>query len=46
MKSIYIFPTCLIVLNVAAGIVSFIQGDWKRGIYWFAAAVLNAAVAF
>ncbi len=42
----YIFPLMLIALDVGAGIVYGIQGDYKKLIYWIAAAVLNIAVTF
>lgn len=45
MKREYIFPICLIVLDIGAGIMCAIGGDYKKCIYW-AAAVLNAAVTF
>jgi hypothetical protein len=34
------------VLDVGAAIVYATDGDWKKVIYWLAAAVLNAAVTF
>ena len=40
------FPCCLIVLSLAASIACACGGDWRRAIYWIAAAVLNAAVTF
>lgn len=46
MKTEFIFPTLLIVLDVGAAIVYGVNGDWKKVIYWVAAAVLNAAVTF
>ncbi len=46
MKVQYIFPILLIVLDVGAAIVYGATGDWKKVIYWVAAAVLNAAVTF
>lgn len=41
-----LFPTLLIVLDVfaAAGYVS--AGDWRKVIYWLAAAVLTSAVTY
>ncbi len=39
----YIFPACIVILNVGAAIVSVINKDYKTAIYWTAAAVLNAA---
>ena len=41
-----LFPTILIVLDVCAAIVYFINGDTRRGIYWIAAAVLTATVTY
>ena len=45
-KSVYIFPCLLIALDLAAAIVYGCFGDWKKVVYWVAAAVLNAAVTF
>lgn len=41
-----IFPTALIVIDIAAAIVCAYHGDPRRFIYWIAAAVLTAAVTF
>lgn len=46
MKSQYIFPVLLIVLDVGSAVVYGATGDWKKVIYWVAAAVLNVAVTF
>jgi hypothetical protein len=46
MKKEYIFPLLLIILDIGAGVVNATNGDWKKCIYWIAAAVLNAAVTF
>ena len=46
MKSTYIFPIVLIVLDVGAAIVNAYNCQWKMVVYWLAAAVLNAAVTF
>ena len=46
MKSVYIFPLALIILDVLAGIVYLCHGDIKKFIYWMAAAVLNITVTF
>lgn len=40
------FPTILIALSVAAGIVYLFDGDTRKTIYWFASAVLMAAVTY
>lgn len=44
MKSF--FPVILIILDVAAGAVYACHGDYRRLIYWLAAAVLTASVTF
>ena len=41
-----IFPTILILLDFAAGVVYLTQGDTRRCIYWAAAAVLTITVTF
>lgn len=46
MKKEYIFPILLMAIDVAAGIVYATGGEYKKTIYWIAAAVLNAAVTF
>lgn len=46
MKTTLIFPTLLIALDVGAAVVYAIGGDWKKAIYWFAAATLTATVTY
>jgi hypothetical protein len=46
MKKEYIFPLLLIVLDVGAGIVYGATGDYRKLIYWLAAAILNITVTF
>lgn len=46
MKPTYIFPLILIVLDIGAAVMYGISGEWKKVIYWLAAAVLNTAVTF
>lgn len=46
MKSTYIFPIILIVLDIGASVMCVIGKDYKKAVYWVAAAVLNAAVTF
>lgn len=41
-----IFPAVLIAIDLAAAVVYGIAGDWKKVVYWTAAAALNAAVTF
>ena len=46
MNKAQIFPTILILLDVGAGIVYGASGDWRKLIYWLAAATLTATVTF
>ena len=41
-----LFPTVLIGLDICAAIAYAFAGDWRRAIYWFAAAVLTATVTY
>jgi len=41
-----IFPTILIMLDLCASIVWFMNGDIRKAIYWTAAAILTMAVTF
>ena len=41
-----VFPSVLIALDVAASLVYAAHGDWRRLIYWLAAATLTATVTF
>jgi hypothetical protein len=41
-----LFPTILIVLDVCAAAVYLPSGDWRKVIYWLAAAVLTAMVTW
>ena len=44
--SMYIFPVALILLDVGAAIMCIIGKDYKRAVYWLAAAALNVTVTF
>jgi hypothetical protein len=46
VKSEYIFPLLLILLDVGAAIIYAVQKDYKKAVYWLAAAVLNVTVTF
>jgi hypothetical protein len=39
-----IFPIVLVVLDIGAALVYAWDLDWRRAIYWFAAAVLTLMV--
>ena len=41
-----VFPTLLVLLSVCAAIGYVPTGDWRRVIYWLAAAVLTAVVTW
>lgn len=41
-----ILPTVLIVIDCLAAIVYAAHGDWRKFIYWTAAAALTAVVTF
>lgn len=41
-----IFPALIIVIDVLAALVYLYHGDYRRAIYWTAAAVLTAAVTY
>ena len=44
MKATMIFPLIMIVLDLLAAIVYICDADWRRAIYWTAAAILTGAV--
>ena len=46
MRATLIFPTLLIALDVGAAVVYAVCGDWKRCVYWIAAATLTATVTY
>ena len=41
-----IFPTILIVIDVLAAAVYWSKGDWRKVLYWIAAAVLSFVVTY
>ena len=41
-----LFPCALMALDLASSLVHFLHGDFRRGIYWLAAAALTASVTF
>ena len=41
-----IFPTVLICLDVCAACGYAVAHDWRRVVYWLAAAVLTASVTY
>lgn len=42
----YIFPCLLIALNIGAAIMYATEHDWRKVVYWVAAAILNITVTF
>ena len=41
-----LFPTILIVLDIAASAVYISKGDVRKTIYWLAAAILTSVVTY
>lgn len=41
-----VFPTTLIILDMAAAVIYLAEGDVRRFIYWMAAATLTATVTY
>jgi hypothetical protein len=46
MKHTQIFPSVLMALDILSGIVHALDGDWRKAVYWLAAATLTATVTF
>ena len=46
MKVQHIFPLILIALDIGAAVTYIPACDWRKVVYWIAAAVLNAVVTF
>lgn len=46
MKSTYIFPIVMMAMDIGAAVMCITAKDYKKAVYWVAAAVLNAAVTF
>jgi hypothetical protein len=44
LNAAHIFPSIIIALSLGAAIICAWQGDWRRAVYWTAAAVLNVSV--
>jgi hypothetical protein len=44
IKPEYIFPLLLILLDLGSAVIYAIQKDYKKSVYWIAAAVLNVTV--
>lgn len=48
MTTAKILPTIMIVLSLGASAAYALSadGDWRKAVYWFAAATLNAVVTW
>ena len=46
MKTQFIFPITLIIIDLCAAIVYAANKDFKMCVYWVAAAILNCCVTF
>ena len=41
-----VLPTVLMAIDLCAAMPYFADGNWRRGVYWLAAATLTAVVTF
>lgn len=41
-----LFPTILLILDLCASAVCWMGGDWRKGVYWGAAAALTYVVTY
>jgi len=41
-----IFPSIMILMSLGAAVTYLFDGDWRRTIYWIAAAILTTTVTF
>ena len=46
MRTEYIFPSLLILLDLCAALVYAAKCEWRMAIYWLAAATLTACVTY
>ena len=46
MDKTKIFPLLLMTCDIGAAIMCAVHGDYKRAVYWIAAAVLSFCVTF
>lgn len=46
MNKAQVLPSVLIAIDIGAGLVYAIDGDFRRLVYWLSAAVLTACVTF
>ncbi len=46
MKYEKLFPTLLIILDICAAVGYIPVGDWRKVVYWLAAAVLTTCVTY
>lgn len=46
IKPEYIFPLLLILLDLGAAVIYAVHKDYKKAVYWIAAAVLNVTITF
>ncbi|NLW84464.1 MAG: hypothetical protein GXY41_08720 [Phycisphaerae bacterium] len=46
MKYEKLFPTLLIILDICAAVGYIPVGDWRKVVYWLAAAILTTCVTY
>lgn len=44
MRAVYIMPAVMVVISTAAAIIYGYYGDWRRSLYWAAAAIITISV--
>jgi hypothetical protein len=46
MTRVYIFPSIQILVCLSSAIMYALAHDWRKAIYWLAAATITASVTF
>ena len=41
-----VFPVLMILLSIGSAVVYAVEADWRRAVYWLAAATITATVTF
>ncbi|MGN0150408.1 MAG: hypothetical protein ACI4C7_09200 [Clostridia bacterium] len=46
MRKEQILPFVIILIDLGSAVPHMMDGNWRKAVYWIAAAVLNIAVTF
>lgn len=46
MKATYYFPIAMIIMDIGAAIMCIVSKEYKKAVYWIAAAILTVTVTF